>query len=184
MFMRTLSLLAVLLIACSAQAAPRQIPLSPPGSEVAFRAYGMGLVPIDVRFSRFDGWLTYDPDDRGSCRVEIHVDAASLVTDDAALRDTIAGPDFLDTASFPHLSYAGTCEAKGLGGMLAMHGITRPFSLSLTWNGDGVVAEGRLQRADWGMTAMPVRGGRTVRIRVAVPLAGGNEQIRHTASAP
>jgi hypothetical protein len=51
-----------------------------------------------------------------------------------------------------------------------MHGVARPFELSLDWNRDGVVAEGRLVRAEWGMTAMPALGGRTVRIRVAVPL--------------
>ena len=34
------------------------------------------------------------------------------------------------------------------------------------------MAEGRLVRAEWGMTAMPLLGGRTVRIRVTVPLAG------------
>ena len=49
----------------------------------------------------------------------------------------------------------------------------------LDWNGDGVVAEGRLVRAEWGMTAMSFLGGRTVRIRVTVPLAGSREQVSH-----
>jgi polyisoprenoid-binding protein YceI len=54
--------------------------------------------------------------------------------------------------------------------MLDMHGVKRPFELSLTWSANDVVAEGRLRRADWGMTAMPFIGGRTVRIRVSVHL--------------
>lgn len=144
----------------------------------------MGLLPIDASFTRFDGWLTYDPADRGACRVELHVQVASLVTEDASLRGTIVGPDFMDAGAFPALTYAGTCEAGGVGGMLAMHGINRPFALSLTWSGDGVVAEGRLLRADWGMTAMPVVGGRTVRIRVAVPLGGTQKQVSHHRSTP
>ena len=41
----------------------------------------------------------------------------------------------MDVARFPALTYAGTCAAKGLGGDLAMHGVTRPFDLSLTWGG-------------------------------------------------
>ncbi|HME21631.1 MAG TPA: YceI family protein [Acetobacteraceae bacterium] len=183
----TITVIALLLagLACSAQAAPRRIQLVPPESEVAFRAYGLGLLPIDASFARFDGWLTYDPDDRGACRVELRVQVASLVTEDASLRGTIVGPDFLDAASFPDLSYAGSCEARGnLDGKLAMHGVTRPFMLSLVWDRDGVVAEGRLLRADWGMTAMPLMGGRTVRIRVAVPLAGSREQASHPASVP
>ena len=60
----TFTLAALLLagLAGSTQAAPRRIQLAPPGSEVAFRAYGLGLLPIDASFARFDGWLTYDPD--------------------------------------------------------------------------------------------------------------------------
>ncbi len=185
--MRTAFLLSVLVCAAlssAVQAAPRRIQFGPPRSEVAFRAYGMGLLPIDASFSHFDGWLTYDPDNRESCRVELRVEVASLVTGDAALRGTIMGPDFMDAAVFPTLSYVGSCEPSGLGGMLAMHGVSRPFPLSLSWKPDLVVAEGRLLRADWGMTGMPLVGGRTVRIRVAVPLTGASEQVRHTASAP
>jgi polyisoprenoid-binding protein YceI len=166
-------------LACHAQAAPRRIPLGPPATEVAFRAYGAGLLPIDASFARFEGWLTYDPDDKALCQVDLHVQVASMVTQDQAMRDTIVGPDFMDAARFPQLNYTGACEATGLNGMLAMHGIIRPFALSLDWRGDGVVAEGRLVRADWGMTAMSFLGGRTVRIRVTVPLAGSREQVSH-----
>jgi polyisoprenoid-binding protein YceI len=167
-----------------AQATPRRIRLTPPDSAVTFRAYGMGLLPIDASFSTFDGWLTYDPDDRASCRVELHVQAASLVTADLSVRGTITGPDFLDVGSFPGLDFTGACAPEGLGGMLAMHGVTRPFALSLDWTASGVVAEGRLVRADWGMTARPLLGGRTVRIRVAVPLGSAPQQGSHPASTP
>ena len=175
----TLAALLFAGLACSADAAPRRTPLAPPASEVAFRAYGAGLLPIDATFARFDGWLTYDPDDRASCQVELHVQVVSMVTEDQAMRATIVGPDFMDAASFPDLTYTGSCGASGLGGMLAMHGITKPFALSLDWKGNGVVAEGRLVRADWDMTAMSFLGGRTVRIRVTVPLGGGREQVSH-----
>jgi polyisoprenoid-binding protein YceI len=173
MVMRATLVVALSLLAgltCTAEAAQRRVRLGPPESAVAFRAYGLGLVPIDANFTSFDGWLTYDPDDRASCRVDLRVQVASLAAADSSLRDRIVGPDFMDSAAYPMLTYAGTCEASGLGGTLAMHGVARPFELSLDWNRDGVVAEGRLVRAEWGMTAMPALGGRTVRIRVAVPL--------------
>jgi polyisoprenoid-binding protein YceI len=168
------------------EAAPRRIQFGPPTSEVAIRAYGMGLMPIDARFTRFAGSLTYDPDDHVSCRVELQVEVASLVAEDPSRRDTIVGPDFLDVARFPSLSYSGGCQSAGdLAGELAMHGVTRAFALSLAWEHETVVAEGRLVRADWGMAAMPLLGGRTVRIRVSVPLADGNQpQASHRASAP
>jgi polyisoprenoid-binding protein YceI len=174
--MRTLSLAALLLIGSivSVQATPRRVQFGPPTSEVAFRAYGLGLLPIDASFTRFEGSLTYDPDDTASCRVELRVQVASLTIGDTSLRDRMTGPEFMDAAAFPMLTYAGTCEANGLGGLLAMHGVTRPFGLSLNWDRDGVVAEGRLLRADWGMTALSVLGGRTVLIRVTVPLPGAS----------
>ncbi len=174
MRMRSLLTLALLLIvglACTSQAAERRVQFGPPASEVTFRAYGLGMLPINSSFTRFAGSLTYDPDDPASCRVELQVQVASLVTDNPSLRGTIVGPEFMDAASFPALTYAGTCATDGLGGSLAMHGVTRPFVLSLKWSRNAVVAEGRLLRADWGLTAMPVLAGRTVRIRVAVPLA-------------
>jgi polyisoprenoid-binding protein YceI len=158
-----------------ATAAPRRIALAPPASLVEFRAYGLGLMPIDARFARFTGWLSYDPDDHATCQVELQVDVASLATDDRSVHDTVIGPDFMDAARFPSLDYAGACQQRGIGGMLGMHGVTRPFELSLTWSRDAVVAEGRLLRADWGMTAMPILGGRTVRIRVTVALPAGRD---------
>jgi hypothetical protein len=42
--------------------------------------------------------------------------------------------------------------------------------LSLDRHPDGLIAEGHIVRADWGITAMPVLAGKTVRIRVSVPL--------------
>jgi polyisoprenoid-binding protein YceI len=180
----TLAALCVVGLAGPAEAAPRRIPLAPPDSEVEFRAYGMGLLPIDASFSRFDGMLTYDPDDRAACQVDLRVQVASLITEDASLRGTIVGPYFMDAATFPTLTYTGACEADGVGGMLAMHGVTRPFALSLSWKERIVVAEGRLVRAEWGMKALPLVGGRTVRIRVSVPLGDRREQISHPASTP
>ena len=168
--------LAVLLIAGlsgTALGSPRNLSFGPLASELAFRAYGMGLWPIDAHFSRFEGALRYDADNRQSCDVELRAQVASLIADDTDLRDTIAGPEFLDAASFPTLAYTGRCQAPDrLDGTLTMHGVTRPFTLSLTWKHGMVEAEGRLERADWGMTARPLLGGRTIRIRVVVPLPG------------
>jgi polyisoprenoid-binding protein YceI len=184
---RTTFTFAALLASClavAAVAAPRRIQLTPADSQVAFRAYGMGLLPIDANFARFGGWLVYDPDNKASCQVELNVEVASLATEDPSIRETVIGPDFMDATSFPALKYAGACQADGLHGTLMMHGVTRPFPLSLDWSADAVVAQGRLVRAEWGMTAKPLLGGRTVRITVTVPLRGLPEQGSHRPSAP
>jgi polyisoprenoid-binding protein YceI len=179
-----LAILAAMIVVGPLEAASRRIPLSPPDSEVAFRAYGMGLLPIDASFTSFDGTLIYDPDNRATCQVELRVQVASLITEDVSLRGTIVGPDFMDTARFPTLAYTGSCEANEVRGALTMHGVTRPFDLSLSWKEGTVVAQGRLVRAEWGMTSRPLLGGRTVRIRVSVALADRQKQVSHPAAMP
>jgi polyisoprenoid-binding protein YceI len=131
----------------------------------------MGLLPLDGTFAQFRGVLTYDPEDHSSCRVDLTIDVVSLAMGNASMRESIIGSDFMDAARFPTLTYSGACQNAGLNGMLGLHGITRPFQLSLVWSPNRVVAEGQLVRADWGMTAMPIVAGRTVRIQVTVPLA-------------
>ena len=88
-----------------------------------------------------------------------------------AMTATVLGPDFLDGVRYPMLGYAGACGADGMSGQLTMHGVTRPFALTLDWTKDRVTAEGQLQRANWGMTARPLLGGRTVRITVTARLS-------------
>ena len=166
------TVLAAAVLPRAGHAADTRIELAPGASTVAFRAYGLRLLPLDGQFTRFHGVLFYDPPDHAACRVELRVDVASLVMSGDALRDRILGPDFLDAAQFPALAYDGACGADGLDGRLALHGVTRPFALALDWTPDTVVAVGRLRRADWGMTAMPILGGSTVRIEVSVRLAG------------
>jgi polyisoprenoid-binding protein YceI len=159
------------IFACQAEAAPQRIEIAPYASEVGFRAYKLGLLPIDGKFIRFDGWLTFDPGDRASCRVELRVEVASLQTNDPAMQPVVTGPDFMDAANFPLLRFVGRCTGSEIGGNLAMHGVSHPCSLTLDWRQDEVIAEGRIVRADWGISAMPLLAGKTVRIRVSVPLA-------------
>jgi polyisoprenoid-binding protein YceI len=149
---------------------PREVQLAPGSSTVAIRTYGLGLFPLDGRFGRFDGVLSYDPDDRTRCRVVLHVDVASLVMSPGAMTGTVLGPDFLDAAHFPTLAYDGACAPDGMAGALTMHGVTRSFALTLDWHHNVVEAVGRLRRADWGMTARPLLGGRFVRIMVKLNL--------------
>jgi polyisoprenoid-binding protein YceI len=107
--------------------------------------------------------------------VDLTVDVASLATEDPSVRTRMVGPEFMDAERFPALVYSGSCGTDGVAGTLGMHGITRPFDLELTWHNRDAVAEGLL-RAEWGVTAMPVLAGRTVRIRVTVALQASHDQ--------
>ena len=102
-----------------------------PPARSEFRAYGLGLLPLDGTFARFQRPLTYDPDDHAACRVELSVDVASLSTERPVdPQQTMVGPDFMDVARFPSLVYSGACSRRVSVASLGMHGITRPFELS------------------------------------------------------
>lgn len=166
--MRYPTLLAVLamLVPGNAMAAEMRIDLDPGHGSVAIRAYGLGLLPLDGRFNRFQGVLRYDPADHAHCTVVLRVDVASLTMGTETVGEMVRGPDFLDVARFPTLVYDGACRAAGIAGQLTMHGVTRPFALMLEWGKGTIAAVARLRRADWGMTARPLLGGSTVRITV------------------
>jgi polyisoprenoid-binding protein YceI len=165
--------LLLLLLPRFAAAVPTEIALVPGDATVAFRAYGLGLLPLDGNFTRFEGILTYDETGPRTCRVSLSVDVASLATSETAIRDNITGPEFMDAALFPMLTFEGECRGDDLVGQLAMHGVTRAFALDLERTRSGITAQGRLRRADWGMTARPLLGGTTVRITVRVQFPQG-----------
>ena len=151
-------------------AADISVALTPGSSTVAFRAYGLGLFPLDGQFARFHGRFTYDPAAPAHCSVMLQVDVPSLAMD-PTYGGMVLGPEFLDAARFPGLAYQGTCDADAMNGLLTMHGVSRPFALTLDRGRNEVTAVGSLRRADWGMTARPLLGGSTVRITVTVPLS-------------
>jgi polyisoprenoid-binding protein YceI len=146
------------------------VSLTPGATTVAIRTYGLGLLPFDGRFVRFHGVLRFDPSDHARCDVVLQVDVASLSMRSDAITEMVRGPDFLDAARYPTLAYEGACGPGGIAGALTMHGVTRPFGLTLDWRGEAVQAVGRLRRADWGMTARPLLGGTFVRITVTVAI--------------
>jgi polyisoprenoid-binding protein YceI len=156
-----------------AAAAPRDIALTPQSAEIGFRAYALGLFPVDGVFHRFSGTLTLDPE-LAACTVTVTVETASLSMDDRAVEQAVLGPGLLDAAAFPAMTYRGECAADGksIAGTLTMHGVIRPLALQVQRDGSKYVAQSALRRADWGVRGQPVLAGPTIRIKVSttVPL--------------
>ncbi len=162
---------ALLLAPTLAAATPRTLRLAPPAATLTIRAYAMGLVPIDAQFARFEGTLTYDPAQNGRCTAMLTAQVDSLQTTDATMRDTILGPDFLDTARFPTLAFTGVCTSPGTAeGRLTMRGVTRPLGTTLAWTQHGVVTQADVRRSLWGMDARPFMVGPVIRIRLTAAL--------------
>ena len=168
--MRRAAFLACVLLAGTARAEPRILPLDPAHAAIAFRAYAFALVPIDGSFSRFSGVLQIDPAAPGTCRVDVTVDVTSLQMPTPAIRDATLSANMLDADTFPTLAYSGACTDQGIDGVLTLHGTARPLRFSILNGQASYAAEASLRRRDWGITGRPLKVGPTVRIRVSTEL--------------
>ena len=172
---RSLVLLAGALLACgTARAEPIALRLEPGSTEIAFRAYGMGFLPIDGTFGSFSGTLRLDPADPAACAIEVEAEVASLRMPDSAMTRDALGPDLLDAPRFPRFAFRGECQ-KGAGGgalhgALTLHGVTRPLAFQVSRQEGRFVATAMMRRAEWGMGARPVLAGPEVRIRFTTGL--------------
>jgi polyisoprenoid-binding protein YceI len=131
-----------------------------------------------VAARQFAGTITGVPGDPTSARVEVTAQTASFVNDEPALRtkfklplevsdgdrktieDSMKGPEVLDVARFPTVSFRSTgVERAGAGfvlkGALTLHGVTRPVSMPLEVKTVGDAIDGsasfRLKTSDYGM---------------------------------
>lgn len=167
-----------------ATAAPAQDALPPPGpgeykvdlahSRLLFRVNHLGFSNYTALFKTFDATLQFDPVDPAAMTVSATVGIASLETHypDPALdfNAVLTGPDFLDSAAFPTASFTSTAvaltgpESAEVTGDFTLHGVTRPVTLSVTYNGGwgampldtagariGFSASASFNRSDFGL---------------------------------
>src|ERR1700712_1148668 len=102
--MRTL---LFLLLLAAAPVNAEQVSLTPPATQVEMRAYGIGMIPFDGQFTRFHGVLRYDPAHPEACQVVLQIEAGSLAMSNETVREMITGPEFMDVARLPDLSFDG-----------------------------------------------------------------------------
>lgn len=143
-------------------------------ASVTFRVNHLGLSRYTARFTDIAGKLNFDPANPAAMTVEASVDPKSIETDfpletpdfDAEL----AGPQWLDAAKFPTITFKSTSvEPTGANtakvtGDFTLHGVTRPLTLDVTFNGGyaaggpdpmgariGFSAQGKIKRSDFGV---------------------------------
>ncbi len=174
---KVLALVALGLCGPAAIAQTRSEGLVPANTDIFFRAYVFGLLPVEGHFTRFTGRLTVDGTTPAHCRVEIRVETASLVMQESAYDRMVTGPDFLDAADYPVLAFQGACrpahgggEITRIDGNLQLHGRAGPLALSVHQDAGNFIAEAALRRSAWGVAGRPWMAGQTVRIRVVVRL--------------
>ena len=129
----------------------------------------MGFSHYTMRFDSLDGSFTYDPASWTSTKATITVDPKSIDTHDNAFDKQIAGyfeADKYPTISFVSTGMQGGADGKGtLTGDLTFHGVTKPVTLDVTFDGagHGIAPIGtrlgfsgstRIKRSDFGVSNM------------------------------
>jgi polyisoprenoid-binding protein YceI len=191
-------------VAADAPAAPQAAPagqyqLDKGHASLLFRVSHLGFSSYTTRFSRFDAQLSFDPANLAAARVATTIDASSIELENApSVCDGIVhGPQFLDTAKYPEITFrTEQVRVKGPNsleviGKLTLHGVTRPVVLDAKFNGGyaghpgddphariGFSAHSSLKRSDFGMTfAVPAPGstfgvGDTIDISIEAEFTG------------
>ena len=143
----------------------------------------MGLSIWRGKFNRTTGTATLDRAAKTGS-VTVQVDTTSIDFGLDAMNDYALRPEWLNTATFPTMSYSGTFVFAGeqpvaVDGQLTLRGVTRPLRLKLNSfkcidhpfykkEACGADAEGELDRADFGMKQYTEDGAGRIHLRIQV----------------
>lgn len=161
--------------------------LDPRHASLVVRLAHMGGFSLyTMRFDRMQGTYTYDSANWQSTAATIEIDAASIDTGDKSFDKTIA--EFFEADKFPKIVFAAQSIEPGAGstgkltGALTFHGVTRPVTLDVTFNGFGpgllglgtrvgFSGTGRIRRSDFGVTSVHQYAGDDVDLLFEVEFA-------------
>ncbi|WP_346322430.1 YceI family protein [Emcibacter sp. SYSU 3D8] len=175
-------------------------------ASLTFTVSHLGFSLYTAQFTRFDAALQFDPAKPEAGMVEATIDANSLElpAPPEGFTETMKGPQWLDTAKYPTITFKSTkVEPTGentatITGDFSLHGVTKPVTLEATYNGGyaghpmdphariGFSAEGTFKRSDFGIAyGVPAPGttmgvGDEIRVMIEAefsgpPLAGAGE---------
>lgn len=136
-------------------------------SNVRFTIAHMVISEIEGTFSTFKGSLNQTTTDFSKADFFLNIDAASINTDNAKRDGHLKSVDFFDVENYPKITFKSTSVTKKddknyiLKGDLSIHGVTKPISFDLVFNGTikdpwggtraAFKATGALSRADFGL---------------------------------
>jgi len=126
----------------------------------------MGFSHYTLRFDGLDGGFTYDPANWQATKLTFTVDPKSVDTNDPAFNKQIAG--YFEAEKYPAITFVSTAvqgqDGKGtVTGDLTFHGVTKPVTLDVTFDGagHGITPIGtrlgfsgstRIKRSDFGVS--------------------------------
>jgi polyisoprenoid-binding protein YceI len=137
-------------------------------AKIVFAITHLGFSTYYGFFNDFDGTLDLDPAAPAKSALSVTINVAGIVTTDRKLDANLQSDAFFDVGKFPKATFKSTgIELTGEGtgkltGDLTLHGVTKPVTLDVTFNGSGTPpmskayvvgfdAVGTLKRSDFGI---------------------------------
>jgi polyisoprenoid-binding protein YceI len=146
-------------------------------SELSFRIRHL-VSRVSGTFLDWDGIITGDPANWNSGSVTVAIRTASITTNNERRDTHLKSPDFFDAATYPEITFKSTSvtvsgETVTLNGDLTMRGVTKPITLTGSYNGIQPGDKGRdrvgfdvstkINRLDYGVQYnRAVEGGGTL----------------------
>ncbi len=155
----------------------------PDQAAVTFSLDHAGFSLIEGRFHDFDALIDFDPEAEQSSSVSFTIRAASIDTDWELRDDFIRSDDMLDVEAFPLITFVSSgvrmiSDTQAVvSGHVTIKGVTREESFDVALTGMGAAAEGgdavagfavtgRIDRADYGVSAFAPAVANTMALRV------------------
>jgi polyisoprenoid-binding protein YceI len=180
--------LATVLITCGMVArAADTYKIDPVHSSISFMISHVGISNIHGRFNDFSGSITIDQAHPARSSFALSIPINSIDTNNVKRDEHLQAPDYFNAKQFPTMSFQSTKVKAVDGGYevagdLALHGVTKPVSLTLK-GGDkvvefpkgtkriGMVSTFSIKRSDFGVNAEPKALGDEVPIFIGIEAA-------------
>jgi polyisoprenoid-binding protein YceI len=154
-------------------------------TSVTARIPHLGFSSYTLRFDKVEAQFHFDPTAPETSHIVVQIDPASIDTGSKGFNAQLTGKDWFDAEAFPKASFVSDSIDVGDGlhgtvtGQLTLHGVTRPVTLAVTFNGVGgdlipfvtrmgFSANTTIKRSDFGLTRFPGLVGDEVQLLVEV----------------
>jgi polyisoprenoid-binding protein YceI len=161
-------------------------------SAVLFRIDHLGVGTFWGRFNEVSGTYTFDEQNHEACRFELALATESVDTNNQGRDRHLKSPDFFNAREFPTISFQSTelSHVSGdeyeLKGDLTLHGVTKPITARVSWNGardagqrfgfrSGFEAIFTIKRSDFGMDTYVNEGVLGDEVRIVAAIEGVRE---------
>jgi polyisoprenoid-binding protein YceI len=153
-------------------------------SKVLSKVSYFGVSNMSVNFPNVTGTLNYDARTPQIIQLNVNVDAATLNGGSNWNNEKLKGAEFFDVKTHPTIYYRGErlaftgAKTATVDGNMIVRGITKPASLSVTFNTApadinrtgrvSLLAKTKIKRSEFGMNAYSMVVGEDVSLNISV----------------